>query len=1107
MGILILFATATVQGPKLLHAQTSFGTIVGTVTDPSQAAVPDVLITVTNTQTGVAREVKTNPVGYYQVESLIPGTYSVKAEHAGFQIAEVKAVELSVATTLTINITLQVGTVTQTVEVSAVAPQLDTSTGTVGTVVNNTSVVTLPLNGRSYTDLILLVPGTVPHAPTFSAAGGTDPSVSGTHPDQNSWSFDGIYNNEMMFKVFGLQPSIDAIQEFRVQTNITSAEYAQGAGANVSLTLKSGTNQLHGSGFEFLRNDKLDAVDWFANYNSTAASPAIRPPFKRNQYGGVIGGPLYIPHVYDGRNKLFWLFNYEGLKIRQNSTILSSVPTTTELSGNLTQHLPIYDPLTGTQVGVDAQGNPVYQRQQISCNGTLNVICPGRLSPAMLAYVHDLYPPTTVSTITLNGPNYTDTTPLQQNTYQINTRADYKIHDNLNFFARFSTQNINESAPTGLPASQTLTIEKYRNAVASWTYVPTPTLVADFKLGVNRTNIFETASNPAPGAVAYLAQYPLQGAPIHTLDHPVFPVFSFGYSTISNVGTPEPTTDIQGTLNISKVKGKNTFKTGFYIDNIRNLSDNFNQDALAFSSAVTANPQNISTTGDPLASFLLGYPDTGTRTVGDTAFYGRWGQYQFYLQDDIRATRKLTLNLGLRWNWDQPARDRWGHDSMFDRISNNFLWTSKNPVSGAAANTRPLMIDPDYHNFAPRIGIAYSFDPKTVIRSGYGIFYASNYLWELQGIRGQWPYAVSQELAQVNYYDTLPAALTPAATFFPAYTTPLPGTPPTATYSLGRRDGTSYTQQWNVGVQRQLANDLMLEVDYVGTKGTKMPSFFITNIAPAGPSGPLHVAPYPANPTLMIELNNYGNTIYNGLQAKLEKRFSHGLQVMASYAWAKEIDDTGGGNTSNFIPPDPSNLEAQRADGPFDFRHILTVSYVYQLPVGRGLRFLSTAPGAVNEILGGWEITGITHYNTGGAYSVGINYNSANNGWGGDQFPNYVQNLPPPLDPNDRTQGWLNPANFANPAQYTYGNLGRNTERYAGYGNWDFGLFKNFPLHGEKEQLQFRSEYFNFFNNVSLGGPNATYCQPLPTCNPGFGRISSTQTTPRQIQLSLKLLF
>ncbi|MBZ5564227.1 MAG: TonB-dependent receptor [Acidobacteriia bacterium] len=1107
-SISVVLCLGMLCGPAPLRAQSSFGTIAGTVTDASQAAVPDASITVTNVQTGVARQTKTDQAGNYQVQSLIPGMYSVKAEHAGFQIAEVKATELSVATTLTINIVMEVGAVTQTVEVTATAPLLDTQNGTVGTVINNTSVVTLPLNGRSYTSLILLVPGSVPHAPTFSAAGGTSPSVSGTHPDQNSWSFDGINNNEQMFKVFGLQPSIDAIQEFKVQTNVTSAEYAQGAGANVSLALKSGTNELHGSAFEFLRNDKLDAVPWFRNYNSTPTNPAIRAPYKRNEYGGVIGGPLYIPHVYDGRNKAFWLFNYEGLKIRQASSIYSSIPTTAELGGDLREHLPIYDPATTHQVGVDANGNPVYARDQISCNGVLNVICPDRIDPAMLAYAKIMYPTATVSTISLGGKgNYFDPSALQQNTYQINTRADYKIHDNLSFFARYSHNNVVEAAPTGLPVMQNLTVMKYRNAVASWTYVPTPTLVVDFKLGVNRTNIFQSATNPAPGAAAYLAQYPFQGMPIHTASHPVYPVFNFGYTGVSGTGVTEPTTDLQGILNVSKVKGRHTFKTGFFIDNVRNLSDNFNQDALNFSGAVTADPQNHATTGDALASFLLGLPDGGTRTLGDTAFYGRWGQYEFYLQDDIRVTRRLTLNLGLRYQWDQPARDAHNRNSMFDRTSNSFLWTSTNPATGEPANARPSIRDPDFTTFAPRFGLAYALTPKTTIRSSYGIFYATNYLWELQGIRGQWPYAVSEQKAQVNYYSTLPSALTPGETFFPANTSVLPGGPAASVYAIGRLDKTSYTQQWSLGVQRQLASELMLEVDYVGTKGTKMPTFFITNIAPAGPPGPQHVAPWPKNPTLMIEDNNFGNSIYHGLQAKLEKRFSNGLQFMTSYAWAHYIDDTGGGNTSGFIPPDPNNLRAQRASGPFDFRHILTVSYVYQLPFGRGKRYLSNANGFVNQTLGGWEITGITHYNSGAPYSVFINYNSANNGWGGDQFPDRIANLPPPLNPTDKTLGWINPANFQNPAQYTYGNLGRNTERTAGYGNWDFGLFKNFPLHGEKQTLQFRSEYFNFFNNVSLGGPNATYCQPLPACNPGFGRISGTQSTERQIQLSLKFLF
>ena len=1105
VGILVGFVMTTIQGPKLLHAQTSFGTILGSVADSSEAAIPKVTITVTNVQTGVARQTTTNEDGQYRIESLIPGVYSVKAEQTGFKIAEVKSVELSIATTLTVNIVMQVGAITQTIEVAAVAPLLDTTTGTIGTVVDNKSVVTLPLNGRSYTSLILLIPGSVPHAPTFTAAGGTNPSVSGTHPDQNSWTLDGVENDEKMFKVFGLQPSIDAIQEFRIQTNVTSAEYAQGAGANVSVALKSGTNRLHGSAFEFLRNDKLDAIDWFRNYNSTPDNPATRAPYKRNQYGGVIGGPVYIPHVYDGRNKLFFLFNYEGLKIRQASSIQSNVPSIGELGGNLTDQPPIYDPSTTIQTGVDQSGNPIFTRQQISCAGVLNVICPNRIDPTTAAYAALFYSKVTASVASLGGkPNYFNPNPLQQNTWQINNRADYKIKDNLSFFARYSRNDIDEAAPTAVPLVGTDTIEKYQNAVASWTYVPTPTLVVDFKLGVNRTNIFQ--SNTDPGAVAFLAAHPLQGMPIHTADHPMLPVFDGAGAAISQSGTVEPNTDIQGILNISKVRGKHTFKTGFFINNVRNLSDNLNQDELNFTSLTTADPNNIGSTGSSLASFLLGVPYGGTRTVGNTGFYGRWGQYEFYVQDDMRLTKRLTLNLGLRYQWDQPPRDAHNHDSMFDRTSGHYLWTSLNPANGEPANARPSIADPDFHDFAPRVGLAYSLTPRTIIRSSYGIFYATNYLWEDQGIRGQWPYAITQQISNINNDTTPPAALVPAEIFFPASVAVVPGTPPSGTYSLGRLDRTSYSQQWSLGVQRQLAHDLMLEVNYIGTKGTKMPGFIITNIAPVGPNGPDHVAPFP-QAGLQIESDNYENSIYHGLQAKLEKKFSNGLQFMVSYAWANYIDIGGGGNTSNYISPNPSCFQCDRGPGAFDFRHILSVSYVYQLPFGRGRRYLPNLNSVANQALGGWEMTGITRYNSGFPYSVGINYNAANNGWGGDQRPDRIANLAPPLDPNDKTQGWINPANFANPAQYTYGNLGRNTERGAGMGNWDFGLFKNLPLHGENEVLQFRSEFYNFFNNVSLGGPNATYCQPLPACNPGFGRITGAQNTPREIQFSLKFLF
>lgn len=1103
---LILVSLAMLQGLKPLYGQTSFGTILGSVTDPSEAVVPDALVTVTNVKTGISRAVKTDEQGNYRVGSLLPGVYSIKVEHQGFRLIQVASVELPVASSVTQNLRMELGAATQMVSVSARAALLDTSSAAIGTVVNNTSVVTLPLNGRSYTDLILMVPGSVPRNPSYATAGGHIYSVNGAHSENTSYTLDGINNNETMFKQFGLQPSIDALQEFRIQTNVTSAEYGQGAGANVSVALKSGTNELHGAGFEFVRNDLFDAIPWFRNYVSTPTNPATRAPYKRNQYGGVIGGPVYIPGLYNGRDKFFWLFNYEGTKIRQASSLLETIPTAAELAGNLQNQPPIFDPLSTTV-------NPVtgaLTRSQINCGGTLNVICPSRINAATAAYAAIFFPSTSVP----GSANLLNVNPLQQNTYQINNRADYKIKDNLNFFARYSRDIVNELDPTTLPVVGTNTEEKFTNAVASWTYVPDPTLVVDFKAGVNRTNVAQVNTDPSPGGPAYLAANPLQGLPIANSNYPQFPVMSInGFAIPAQSGTLEPTTDIQGVINVSKVKGRNTFKAGFNIDNIRNLSNNVNQNALDFDPNVTDNPQNSGATGSGLASFLLGYPDAGTRVLGNTAFYGRWGHYQGYVQDDLKLARRLTVNLGLRYEWDQWPREAHGRYSTFDRTTSQILWVSTNPVTGQPPNARNTIRDPDFNNFAPRIGFAFQASSNTTVRAGYSVFYSTDLLWEMQGERGGWPYAIAQNMTGVNT-QVAGTNLAPLQSFFPAYTSIGPGVPPSAGSGLGRLDRTPYIQQWNLSVQRMLARDLLLEVDYVGTQGKKLSNSQFYNTALPGPGvigSAQHPVPYPEIGTSVIfEADNDDASIYHGLQAKLQKNFSNGFQFLVSYAFARYIDNQGGGFTTTDRAPNPNDLAAERASGLFDIPQILTVSYVYQLPFGHGKQFLGNSGGLVNQILGGWEVSGITHYTSGAPYTVTINFDNANIGppiLG--QRPNRVAYSAAVIDLSDVTQGWVNPLDFSVPAQYTFGNLGRDTQRGPGIGNWDLGLLKNFPLHGEKQSLQFRTEFFNAFNNVNFANPNATFCTPLPACNPNFGKITALQgqSASREIQFGLKFLF
>jgi len=1092
---LTLMLLPLMQATEITVGQTAFGTIVGTVTDPSQAAIPDAAVTITNQQTGVARRAVTDQYGNYTIPSLLPGSYSVKVEHTGFRVVEVNGVQLEVTRTVRVDIAMQLGAETQTLEVTAEAQQLDTASGTIGTVVNNMSVEALPLNGRSFTNLIQLVPGAVPRGKLFAISGGNNFSVSGNSPDVNNFTLDGMQNNDLFFKAFASQPSIDAIQEFRVQTNITSAEYGQGAAANVNVALKSGTNELHGSVFEFLRNDKFDANDFFRNYFATPQNPAVKPAFRQNQWGLVVGGPVHIPGVFDGRKKLFWLFNYEGFKIRRQSTLAATVPTQSQLTGDLRGLQPVFDPVTSR---FDPASGLVV-RDQFSCNGVLNVICPDRINSTTAAWARLVYPAVT----TPGAANFINTNPRRLDQYQLNMRADYKMRENLTFFVRYSPSTANESVPQALPTMATITTQEFSNGVISATYVHSANTVIDAKVGFNRTGVLQAASDP--GTAAFLQQNPLQGVVIKSPSYPLMPALGItdGFTGTSSSGTISPTNDIQHLFKLSNIRGRHTLNAGYSVDKIWGLHDNLNETSFSFNRDATSDPTNLATTGSGLASFLLGLPAGGNRRLGETGFNHRWNMYHFYVNDDIKVMPRLTLNLGLRYEYTQLPVDKFDRLSQFDRHSNQYLFAGNNPITGEPANTRRSIRDPDFNNFTPRIGLAYQLDSKTTLRTGYGIFYVPNYLWELQAHRGQWPYALIDNITALNKGTTL----TPINTMFSPATSVTPGTPPNATWSGDRRDKFGYTQQWNLGLQRQLANDLLLEVNYVASKATKMPIFSFQNLPVPGPGvigTPEYPRPYPKQNSNITVGENKASGNYHSMQAKLEKRFSSGMQFLGSYSWGHYIDVGGGGNSTQSFPQDERNLNGDRASGYADFRHIFTGSYVYELPFGTGRRFLAQAPSILNHLAGGWAVSGITQYRTGAPINVTLGYDNVNSGFPFFLRPNRVLGQPARISvAGDKTRGWLNPQAFAAPAQYVYGNLGRNTERGPGFGNWDLILFKNFALHGERMKLQFRTEFFNAFNNVNLGNPSAS----APTIDPNFGRILGTQNAARQIQFALKFLF
>ncbi len=1095
-GVFLLLA----HGPAF--CQTSFGVIVGTVSDSSHAVIPGVALTVTNMQTGISRQLWSDKAGDFRVESLLPGEYIIKAQHPGFRTTEIKNVQVPVAVTVTVNVVLEVGPVVQSIEVTATPPLLESANATVGTVVNNTSVVTLPLDGRNFTELIGLIPGAVnAGAPYYMVSGGANYSVGGNRAEQNNFTLDGAYNNEEFFKQFAIQPSIDAIQEFKIQTNITSAEFGQAAGANVNVATKSGTNQLHGSAFEFLRNDKLDANDWFRN-----ASNIPRPAYKRNQYGGVIGGPVYIPHLYNGRDKSFWLFNYEGSKVRRGSTIAGLVPTLAQWAGDLRDQPPIYDPLTTRQVGTDSDGNPFFARDQISCNGRLNVICPERIDPWIKAYADVMYPmisapPGAHSVQTVN------TKPFTVDQYQWTLRADQKLREDLSFFARMSLTNGTQTTQQQLPVLSNYLINRMRNFVASWTLAANPTTVIDWKISYSRTNLRVADSNPAPGWEAFLAAHPISGTPVKNSRLPLYPQVGLAdFSSAVQSGALFVTNIYQALGSLAKIRGRHSVRAGVEFTDVRNMDDGLDTSGFGFGSLVTADPQNMWTTGSALASYLLGLPSGAYRNLGETAAYMRQERWHFYAQDDIKVSRRLTLNAGLRYEYSQWPVDRWNRIAGFDPTTpphGAYLWAGYNPILKLPPNVRRSFRDPDFNNFAPRFGLALQLAPKTTFRSGYGIFYVSNYLWEDQGSRGTWPYAISESYS-ANFPSTLPENLMHITTFFGPETAPGPNSTPSSIHVLGRLDRTGYVQQWNAGLQRQLTSALLLELDYVGSRGVKQALYTNLNTALPGPGPvgtPEHPRIYGNSLGSMLLMTNQGSSIYHALQVKLEKRFSRGLQFLSSYAWGKEIDIGGSCFSCSQPPQNPFDWKADRASGTFDYRHVWSFNYFYQLPFGRGNKYLSNANKVTNGLAGGWEFTGIAHYNSGGPINVYFPGDVANIGGAVSQRPDRVIGQPQrAFVPGERRLGWINLDGYSTPAPYTFGNAGRNTERGPGSGYWNVGLLKNFPLASENRSLQFRAESFNLLNHASMGCIFPYYALP------DFG-TSFCATATREIQFGLKFLF
>ena len=1081
-------------------AQTTNATLLGTVTDQQGAATVGAAISVKNKATGVVREVQTDSSGNYRVFPLNPGVYDVTASLAGFKTKIANGVIVEVASTVKADFSLDVGQITESVEVSASATILQTQDASVGGTVTEAELKRLPVNGRNYTRLIMLMPGTsdMGGSQTRGTFSGTQLiSVNGQRRQDNNFTVDGVDNNFMMMNSPGASPPMDSIQEFRVLNN-TSAEFGRSAGANVNIAIKSGTRDLHGSVYEYFRNDKLDANDFFQNRLAPGATrfKDNKVPFRQNQYGFALGGPAFIPKLYNGRDKTFWFFNWEGFNSRRGRTALSTTPIESQRAGDFSASgRNIYDPLQSTQT---AQG---LVRQPFAGNR----IPASRINPGIKFFIDTMMPiPNQPGPIN----NYVNGEGGKNDRSLWNVRADHTFNSSNNVFFRYSFQNVSDFVPNANPSLYREQRFDARTMAAAWNHIFNPSSVLEVKFGYNNPR------NPGQDYNRKITRGDFidkSGIKMYQRD-----VFSNPIPSLSAVGEfgagggGDLTLDkvFQGIVNYSKLIGKHSLKMGinyqhrhFFTNTSNPMNGNGDFDRRLTNSAT----DNLS--GHSFATMLLGFPTEIRRGTGNTLTQGRIFARNLYFQDDWRVSSKLTVNLGLRYEYQNPPydkTDRLGNlwvrrDATTGKYSGTLLWATTNPeidpITGQRnspakleGTTRGLMKQ-DFNNFAPRIGIAYQLMPKTVIRTGYGIFYNSTFVQELQDLRKFWPFTV-QQVFVANTGLTPDLSITDAGPSF-SNTSAIGGWP------QNPNNRTPYSQQWNFTIQQQLIGDMSLEVAYVGTSNKKQVGYTALNAALK--PGPGDVQPrrlLPEYADLDGGSNEYGSN-YHAFQAELTKRFSRGFQINMNYTWGRSMDDQS--SLAEWKTQDPFNKRADYSRSSIDLRHIFQLAYVWELPFGKGKSHGANWSRPLDAVIGGWALQGITRIQSGAPINVVVGQDRANVGRT-YQRPNVVQN------PNiggfsgrnvDAT--WFDTSAFQLQPIYTYGNAGAFIVQADGRNTWDVALEKSFRF-DEHKRLEIHAEMFNLPNHVNFGNPQNNFASSA------FGKVTSA-TSARQIQIGLRFAF
>ena len=1157
-----------------LYAQTFYGSIVGDVKDSSGAAITEAKITLTNTGTGERRTADSDASGGYRFVNLVPGSYRIEIEKTGFKRYTRDQIPVEVEAAARIDASLEVGDVSQAVEVTASAPLLQTENASISQVVNARSVVELPLNGRNVLNLVSLSPSVVPQGSSDGNLTGKNVFAAGNYQigggtaNESAEFFDGIPVNITYGNIVALVPTQDAVEEFRVQTNNNTAEYGRYTGGVINLTSRSGTNDFHGAAYDYLRNRVLNAANFFAN--RTGAGKAA---FTQNQFGVNIGGPII-------RNKTFFYGSYEGFRSRQGFLFSETVPTKPELGGDFSGYLnasgaqiPIYDPLTqcGAYSNPACAGGSGAQRTPFPGN----VIPSSRINPVaakILGFPEYALPNTAGAPFT-NNFNYARNASTGGDNDQVNFRADHQLTDKQHLIARFSRWN-SANLPVNVYGNGLLNGDPFSpelfvttQAMLAHTWVINPNTVFDIRAGFTRwyyTRIPGTLGmneSTTLGLPAYYAQIPVLNGEYPSTTMPSVSVSSPTYNAIGTgllLGRDD-TYALTPTLNW--IRGKHSIKFGaeLHKNELNYFQNNSPGGVLAFDNLLTSqNALSPGATGSGLASLELGLPNNNSLVQTSSFTFSTLYYQGYFISDTFQATSKLTLTLGLRWEIPGVYTERFNRQATFNPIEPNPLLNgitvNGHQVLGAfdlvkSPNHPTAGLNPEHYGLvAPRIGVAYRLTDKTVIRTGGGVFFIPSTVAFPQGPYGNpLDYFVNPMIASI---DNSVTALNTLSNPFPNGLLPPPGRNPIYQQELlgGSLGGHAdlqyekygYTYQWNFTVQHQFPHDLALEVGYAGLRGIHLPQgtqfdqinpqyFSLGKQLQSQVANPFYglistgalsqptvqygqlLLPFPEYTSLSAPAHYNGDSTYHALEAKLEKRFSSGGTLTAAYTFSKILTDaetlttwldsgTGVAGVQNWY-----NLNGEKALSSFDSRQRLVVGYVYDLPFGKGKRFLSGVRGFSDRLISGWGIDGVTTLQKG--FPLGLTATPNLTGFSTGLRPNVAAGCNKTISGSvqSRLSQYFNVSCFSVPGAFTFGNEARTDPALRGPGiaNYDLALFKKTAI-TERFNLEFRAETFNLFNRVQFSPPNTV---DTTAANSTFGLISSQLNQPRLIQLALRLRY